>query len=139
MKKIKLAYLIDDDDISNYLSEKILANVEFCDQLEVFSDAQKALESLKHAIASGQNIPEAILFDLNMPEMDGWGFIKSFLELPHKTKIPTFIFTSSINPTDRQRASDNKFIKDFITKPLTIHKIDKILRQIDASAVSNSE
>jgi CheY-like chemotaxis protein len=137
MKKIGLAYLVDDDNISNYLTGKILENVEFCDRLEIFSDAQNALEALKTAIDTGNNIPEAILFDLNMPEMDGWGFIESFTKLPLKVKIPTFIFTSSIDPADREKSERYEVIKDFITKPLTIIKLDKILRLIDDARIES--
>ncbi len=135
MKKIGLAYLVDDDNISNYLTGKILENVEFCDRLEIFSDAQNALNALKTAIETGKDIPEAILFDLNMPEMDGWGFIENFTQLPMKTKIPTFIFTSSIDPSDREKSENYEVIKDFITKPLTIVKLDKILRIIDDARI----
>jgi CheY-like chemotaxis protein len=131
MKKIRLAYLVDDDNISNYLTGKILENVEFCDRLEIFSDAHHALEALKEALNTEENVPEAILFDLNMPEMDGWGFIENFTKLPVKKRIPTFIFTSSIDPADREKSEGYEVIKDFITKPLTIHKLDKILRIID--------
>ncbi len=131
MKKIGIAYLVDDDNISNYLTGKILENVEFCDRLEIFSDARQALEALKLALKTNENLPEAILFDLNMPDMDGWGFIESFTKLPVKNKIPTFIFTSSIDPADREKSEHLGVIKDFITKPLTVNKLDKILRQID--------
>jgi CheY-like chemotaxis protein len=131
MNTIELAYLIDDDNISNYLTGKILENVDFCERLEIFSDAQHALEALQAALEKGDQIPDTILFDLNMPEMDGWGFIENFTKLPIKKKIPTFVFTSSIDPADRERSENYEVILDFITKPLTSIKLDKILRLID--------
>jgi CheY-like chemotaxis protein len=131
MNTLELAYLIDDDNISNYLTGKILENVDFCERLEIFSDAQQALDALKTAIEKGEQVPDTILFDLNMPEMDGWGFIEHFTKLPMKKKIPTFIFTSSIDPADRERSENYEVILDFITKPLTSIKLDKILRLID--------
>jgi CheY-like chemotaxis protein len=137
MKKIKLAYLIDDDNISNYLTGKILETVEFCDRLEIFSDAVKAYEALKMSLDTGENIPETLLVDLNMPEMDGWAFIESFTQLPVKTIIPVFIFTSSIDPADREKSEQYEVIKDFITKPLTVHKLDKILRLIDDARIES--
>ncbi len=131
MKKIDLAYIIDDDEIIIYLTDKILKKVEFCDRVAKFTDAQKAIDQLKEAISTGKDIPEVILFDLNMPNMDGWEFIEEFVRLPLEKPIPTFIFTSSIDPADKKKSYNYEVIKDFITKPLTVQKLDKILRIID--------
>lgn len=131
MKKIDLAYIIDDDEIIIYLTDKILKKVEFCDRVEKFTDAQKALDRLMFALKTGENIPEVILFDLNMPNMDGWAFMDEFIKIPFKKKIPAFIFTSSIDPADMQKSYTYKEIRGFITKPLTNNKLDKILRLID--------
>lgn len=129
MKKIDLAYIIDDDEIIIYLTDKLLKKVEFADRVEKFTDAASALKSLKFALERGEDIPDAILFDLNMPVMSGWDFIEEFQKM--KCKIPTFVFTSSIDPADKKKSYAYKEIKDFITKPLTVHKIDKILRILD--------
>ncbi len=129
MRKIELAYIIDDDEIIIYLTDKLLKKVEFSNRVEKFTDAQTALDNLKQSINSGVDIPEVILFDLNMPVISGWDFIEEFKKL--KTTIPTFVFTSSIDPADKQRSYNYPEIKDFITKPLTVHKLDKILRIID--------
>lgn len=131
MQKIDLAYIIDDDEIIIYLTDKILKKVEFCERVEKFTDAQDALEKLRTALTSGKDIPDVILFDLNMPNMSGWEFIEEFVKLPMKKEIPAFVFTSSIDPADRERSYRYKAIKDFITKPLTVQKLDKILRIID--------
>lgn len=131
MKKINLAYIIDDDEIIIYLTNKLIMNAEFCNQLETFTEAKTALERLKLALQTGENIPDVVLFDLNMPEMNGWDFIEEFKKLDFGKEIPTFIFTSSIDPNDKQRSFQYEEIKDFITKPLTLQKLDKILRIID--------
>ena len=128
MRKIDLAYIIDDDEIIIYLTDKLLKKVEFSEKVEKFTDASSAIERLKFALKIGENIPEVILFDLNMPVMNGWDFIEEFSKL--KTNIPAFVFTSSIDPADKQKSFQYPEIKDFITKPLTIQKLDKILRLI---------
>lgn len=128
MRKIDLAYIIDDDEIIIYLTDKLLKKVEFSEKVEKFTDASAAIERLKFAIELGEDIPEVILFDLNMPVMNGWDFIEEFRKL--KTNIPAFVFTSSIDPADKQKSFQYPEIKDFITKPLTIQKLDKILRLI---------
>jgi CheY-like chemotaxis protein len=129
MKKIELAYIIDDDEITIYLTDKLLKKVDFSERVEKFTEASKALDAIKLALETGENTPDVILFDLNMPVMNGWEFIEEFHKL--KSKIPTIIFTSSIDPSDKQKSYSYKEIKDFITKPLTVLKLDKILRILD--------
>lgn len=131
MRKVKLAYIIDDDEIIVYLTERILDEVLFCDKSETFRNGQLAIERLKNAIANDEELPEVILFDINMPVMDGWEFLEEFIDLPLKKPIPLFVFTSSINPSDRDKAFMFREIKDYIQKPLTVHKLDKILRLIE--------
>lgn len=126
MRKIDLIYIIDDDDVIIYLTDKLLKKEGFCDRVKMFTGAEEALAELKKAIAEYRDIPDLILFDLNMPGMDGWMFIEEFKKL--KTAIPTFVFTSSIDPMDKLRSGRHKEIKDFITKPLTKISLNKIRR-----------
>ena len=132
MKKVDLAYIIDDDEIIIYLTNKLIMKSDFCNTIETFTGAKDALSRLEMAAKTGENIPDVILFDLNMPEMNGWEFIEAFKKINFEKEIPTFIFTSSIDPNDKQRSFQYSEIKDFITKPLTVQKLDKILRLIDA-------
>lgn len=131
MKKVDLVYIIDDDEIIIYLTDKLIKKSDFCERVETFTDAASALARLQFSLQTGENIPEIILFDLNMPGMSGWDFIDEFKKINFEKAIPTFIFTSSIDPNDKQRSFQYPEILDFITKPLTKQKLDKILRLID--------
>ncbi len=131
MRKLDLAYIIDDDEIIIYLTDKLIKKSDFCERVETFTDAKTALERLKFSLQIGENIPEVILFDLNMPGLSGWDFIEEFQKINFEKAIPTFIFTSSIDPNDKQRSYQYPDIRDFITKPLTRQKLDKILRLIE--------
>ncbi len=128
MDNIKLAYVIDDDDVIIYLTGKLIEKEAFCERTRTYTDAASALNDLKVAIAEKREIPDVILFDLNMPGMDGWMFIEEFKQLG--TNIPTFIFTSSIDPMDKQKSFRHREIRDFITKPLTKQSLNKIKRLI---------
>lgn len=130
MKKIDLAYIIDDDEIIIYLTGEIIKTANFTEKTETFLDGQQAINRLKQVIEEGGKLPDVILFDLNMPVMDGWEFVDEFLKLPIKKEIPLFVFTSSINPADKDKSFSYSTIKGFIQKPLTNQKLDKILRII---------
>lgn len=128
--KVDLAYIIDDDEVIIYLTEILVKEVEFCDELKTFTCAERALDVLKVSFEKNLEIRSVILIDLNMPIMDGWRFLDQLQVLDKEEKISVFVFTSSIDPRDIERAKNYKMIKDYIIKPLTIHKINKILRLI---------
>lgn len=130
INKIDLAYIIDDDEIIIYLTGALLQKEEFCNRTETFTDGLQAIKRLKLAIELGEEMPEVILFDLNMPVMDGWEFVEEYLKLPIGKQIPLFVFTSSINPADKEKSFSYSSIRGFIQKPLTKQKLDKILRII---------
>jgi CheY-like chemotaxis protein len=128
--KVDHVYIIDDDEVIIYLTDLLVKNVEFCDKLSSFTDADHAMNALKTAFQNGKDVPSVILIDLNMPIKDGWAFLDELSAMQLKQPIPVFIFTSSINPVDMEKAKNYPIVKDYIIKPLTIHKINKILRLI---------
>lgn len=121
-----LAYLIDDDEIIIYLTQRLLLSENYCKKVEYFLDASAAIYKLKESVSLNLQLPQFILLDLNMPGMDGWSFIEEFKTL--NLDIPIFILTSSIDPNDKVRAYHTKEIKAFIIKPLTKIAATKILR-----------
>lgn len=130
LNKIDLAYIIDDDEIIIYLTGALLKKEEFCNRTETFTDGLQAIKRLKSAMEKQEQLPQVILFDLNMPVMDGWEFVEEYLKLGIDQSIPLFVFTSSINPADKEKSFSYSSIKGFIQKPLTKQKLDKILRII---------
>lgn len=131
MKKLDTVFLIDDDEVIVYLTNKLIASSEFCENIENFFDAQSALNRLNELRANGELYPDAILFDLNMPVMDGWQFIEAAQKVTEFRRLNFIVFTTSIDAADKNKSLKYKMIKDFITKPLTPQKLDKILRNID--------
>jgi CheY-like chemotaxis protein len=128
-KELNLVYMIDDDEIIIFLTTKLLMSEHFCRRLVAFQDAESALAKLNSSLATGQDIPDAILFDLHMPVINGWDFIEEVQKL--QVNIPAFIFTASINPSDKNRSHQYKEIKDFISKPLTKIKLQNILNLVN--------
>lgn len=131
MKKLKTVFIIDDDEVIIYLTNKLIASVDFCENVETFLSAEEALERLKSGFETGTGLPDIILFDLNMPGLSGWQFIELFQKMPGSKNIPCFVFTTSIDSADKNKSLKYRGIRDFITKPLTHQKLDKILRMVD--------
>jgi CheY-like chemotaxis protein len=131
MGNLDSVYVIDDDEIIKYLTGKIIEKVDFAKETKTFENGLQAIEELMQVAQTGAKPPDVILFDLNMPVMDGWEFVERFMQLELPFQIPLFVFTSSINPEDQVKSYKYaKYIRGFITKPLTVVKLNKIARLV---------
>lgn len=129
MKKIDVACIIDDDPIFIFGAKRIMELANFCKSFMVFHNGKKAIENLKPLMVSGENIPQLILLDLNMPVMDGWQFLDEFTKIPTDSKTMLYIVTSSIDPEDIKRAKSYEVVSNYIVKPITVAKLDEILEE----------
>lgn len=139
MNKFDLTYIIDDDEITMYLADRVMQKVELSGKIEKFTDGMNAIERIKFNNSINETMPDLILFDLNMPQTNGWDFIEAFSQIPISKDIPAFIFTSGITPREIERAKTYSAIKGVILKPLSIQKINKILRIMDIDVIETNE
>jgi CheY-like chemotaxis protein len=116
----KTCLLIDDNYIDNFVTRRILESSNFAEKIIIEQSAPDAIDSLR----DGSIRPDVIFLDLRMPMMNGFEFLQEYdkLNLESKNAIKIFMLSSSLDPTDVKRSSQNKYISQFIHKPLT-HKI----------------
>ena len=125
MNKIPLACIIDDDPIFVRVVRKMMEMAAFCEDVRVFPNGQEALNGLRDIPAT--ECPNVIFLDLNMPVLNGWGFLEAFetLDLPASTLL--YVVSSSIDPEEKAKAKSYAFVEDFKEKPLTLATIKDIL------------
>lgn len=126
MMKIKTACIIDDDEIYVWTVQRLIDISKICENVMVFHNGEEAINSLKPLLESGENAPEVILLDINMPIMDGWDFLEEFVKIKCKKKTTLYMISSSNNEEDIQRAKEIEVVNDFIVKPLSMEKIKEI-------------
>jgi len=127
---IKSIFIIDDDSITVFGIKKLLSSVVICDHITSFKNGKDAIQLIKSKITKPEELPDVIFLDLNMPVMDGWGFLDEIIALPIKKIITINIVTSSISNSDRERAMTYKLKTQhrltYNTKPLNKAEILKI-------------
>jgi two-component system, NarL family, nitrate/nitrite response regulator NarL len=125
-RKVNKTLLIDDSDIDLFIQRRFLEVYDFSNQLISYKSASEALNWLRNI--NGQDPPEVIFLDLNMPELDGFDFLESFNALPEKVISSTriVVLTSSNSSQDRDLAFENKNVIQFITKPLKQSDIETL-------------
>lgn len=121
MKSIKNLFLVDDDEIFTFLTKRTIEETQMVDQIKIFSNGQDALEFLEKAAGNKELLPEVILLDINMPILDGWGFLEEFILLQPSIgkRITIYVVSTSISPFDLERAKNVSGVSDFIIKPIT--------------------
>lgn len=129
MKSVKNLFLVDDDEIFTFLAERTIKETNLVDHIQIFSNGQEAIEFLEKAAENVDLLPEVILLDINMPILDGWGFLEEFIllkpSLPQKVTI--YMVSTSISPFDLERAKDISEVLDYIIKPISKADVVRIL------------
>ncbi|MGN8068087.1 response regulator [Mucilaginibacter sp. 22184] len=115
--------MIDDNYIDNFVTRRILENSNFAEQIIVRQSPAEAINSLRE----GTIKPDVIFLDVRMPLMSGFEFLQEYDKLSiNKKDIKIFMLSSSLDPTDMKESVGNKYITQFIHKPLTIKALEEI-------------
>jgi CheY-like chemotaxis protein len=117
---MKNVLLVDDDDIFNFLNKKTIQKLGLASEIHTVVNGQDAINLINKYFQKSLMIPDIILLDINMPIMDGFGFIEAFnkLSLPGIEKVKIIIVSSSDNPDDIDRAK-KLGVSQFLTKPIS--------------------
>lgn len=127
MTNIDHIYIVEDDSVASYVIRKVIGQMGIGSCL-VLQNGKLALEKLRTEAIN----PDLIFLDINMPVMDGWEFLDACQEEKRDT-IPVFLLSSSINPADKERASNYSQVHGFLSKPFTSEKLDNVLSSLNKS------
>ncbi|GAB3309693.1 response regulator [Hymenobacter tenuis] len=123
-------FLIDDDNLGNYLTEAILRMEGFASSIRTFESAADALAELEKP----GSIPDVIFLDLNMPIMSGWQFLDALLPQSSalRGRCHIYVLTSSLAPDDMQKALTYELVTGLIHKPIDRWEIQTIQEQLSS-------
>jgi len=130
MRRLNSILLVDDDSVSNFLNELLIKEMGVAKGLSIAYNGQEALDNIStHCIPNG-DCPDLILLDINMPVVNGFGFLRKFneLEFENKRAIVIVMLSTSSNPVDREMALD-LHVKEYLSKPLTKENLTDVLHR----------
>ena len=124
--------LVDDDPDDNFIHKRLINKAGLAQQVSVAENGLAALEYLRKIDAEdGQPYcrPDIIFLDINMPKLDGWGFLDAYDQLDEQLKADVVVamLTTSLNPDDYNRAMSCRDVRAYKTKPLTMEMLTELV------------
>ena len=118
--------IVDDDSIFQFTTKVKLQKLALTSDIQIFNDGEEILDYIKDE--NNSKALDIILLDINMLMLDGWDFLEVYdkLALSSEQKQKIFMLSSSINPVDVEKAKNNKWVIDYITKPISDDDLHRI-------------
>ncbi len=124
---MKRILIVDDDAICNFLMAKLLEKTGEKNEIHSALNGEEALQAINQSWQTLHRLPDLIFLDLNMPLMDGFGFLEVYNTLNFDGKKSLIVVvTSSSDEKDMERARQLG-ISHYLTKPLSVHQVQEIL------------
>jgi CheY-like chemotaxis protein len=128
---LDLILFIDDDEGTNFLHQRFTTRANCTRHIKTMTSAVDALAYLKDTKNPDYIRPNIIFLDINMPVMNGWDFLEEYNELDEKyqSDIILVMLTTSLNPSDKERAKQLQIVSDFKNKPLTTETLLELIKE----------
>jgi CheY-like chemotaxis protein len=127
---------IDDDPITLMLCRKVVEKVGFAKEIITVNNGEEAIQYFDKLFEERKEngvvaYPKLVLLDLNMPVMDGWEFLESYITKDYQNIFDStrfIVLSSSIDPYDINRSKTYPVI-GFLSKPVTKEMLEDLKSQ----------
>lgn len=124
--------VVDDDPIINKLAIHQLKALNIEQEILSFKDGLDFKEHLKtELIEQSKNQLLLVLLDINMPMFNGWDVLSFISQESLDDKVQVAMFSSSISASDKKKAMEFPFVRDFIEKPLERGVLEELLSDMN--------
>lgn len=119
--------LVEDNDLNRDMLSRRLARRGYA--------VDCALDGVEGIARARQTMPDLVLMDMSLPEIDGWEATRRLKADQRTSAIPVIALTAHAMPEDRDRALDAG-CDDYDTKPV---EIQRLVGKIEALLVRATE
>ncbi len=120
--------LVEDNAINQIVAREILEDAHI--EVKIANNGQQAVAAISASLASSE--PEtrfdAVLMDVQMPEMDGYEATRLIREKTQPNKLPIIAMTAYAMTGDRDKCLQAG-MDDYVTKPIEVEQLLTILRK----------
>ncbi len=130
---VKLVMLVDDSYTDRFIHRKLLEIYSVGTEIIEYPGAREAIDYLMKVKDEGEDkMPDIILLDVLMPEMNGFDFLVSLQDAYEKFKKKPLIYmlSSTDDESDLKRARSIKMVKKLLRKPFSPETLIKALSEL---------
>jgi len=126
----KKVMLIDDNEIDLKINSKIISLAKLFEDIIICQSGEQGLDYLSKHIDQAEKLPDLILLDIQMPEMDGFEFLDHYKRLPKDftSRCPVAMLSSTLDFGDIKRAEANAFVVKLLKKPLLPNELAALMK-----------
>jgi len=120
--------LVDDDQIFNFIHQKVIeqlaTNIPVC----TFQSSQDALTFFEEMKSTNDRKKTIVFLDINMPFFNGFDVLNKIInDGVSSENLLFYVVSSTLNDKEIERALSYDMVKGFYSKPLTKEIITDIL------------
>ncbi len=133
MNRFKKIMLIDDHDVSLFITQHILQKLNYEGQTILMPSGFSALNYFNENIDDSDKLPDLILLDIQMPLVDGWDFLNQFQKIKNiiNKKTHIFVLSGQDNSIKCNELKSMNLIDGHFIKPFQIANMKSILETIN--------
>lgn len=128
MSTRKKIILVEDNLDDVRLTKLAFENLNIPAQFVHCTNGEELLDFLKDEPLSNINY---ILLDLNMPKLNGFDVLNTFLKDENLQKLPVIVFTTSSNPADIKKCYETG-ANAYVVKPFDFTDLEKSIGAISS-------
>ncbi|MFQ3251022.1 MAG: CheY-like chemotaxis protein [Glaciecola sp.] len=129
MRKKAHVMLVEDNVSDQVMVERALDDGRISVDLTICNNGREAMEYL-NSIQLGSDLPDLILMDINMPQMDGKQTLKEIRSSENLMHIPIVMLTTSNRDKDILE-SYKLGVNAYLTKPVLDTEFLNIIKQLE--------
>ncbi|HSI89891.1 MAG TPA: response regulator [Adhaeribacter sp.] len=134
-------YIVDDDEISIFITEAILEEFGYLGMLESYLDPVEAFNRILGFVLEKQDGKFLIFLDLNMPGISGWEFLDRLSEYEETLRDRCFvvILSSAVDGREILKSTQYSLVLNFVPKPLDETSLALVLELLYERSTSENE
>jgi CheY-like chemotaxis protein len=130
-KSLCRVIVVDDDYISLFLITNLFAQQKIAEIVLPFTNGIEALNYLAKNAGDFSQLPEIILLDIKMPDINGWQFLQRLNAIEFAPNYePAICIISAGISLDFDILENSPYVKGYLLKPIMQNKLLAIIESL---------